>query len=124
MICVTLTLTSPRQPRTYTGTVTVEGCVNMDNASYNFDPKGNGTIQLSISLVSVHCCTQLYCSSLYSFLLLPSVAGTPTGVIANICGKLWSRRKTCDHSQTATFTITGNLFYYNMSIKDELIFCR
>ena len=49
MTRVTLTLTSPRQPRTYTCNVTVEGRVNIDNADYNFDPKGNGTTTASIT---------------------------------------------------------------------------
>ena len=49
MTRVTLTLTSPRQPRTYTCTVTVEGRVNINNTGYNFDPKGSGTTTASIT---------------------------------------------------------------------------
>ena len=49
MTRVTLTQTSPRQPRTYTCTVTVEGRVNIDNSNYNFDNKGSGTTTVSIT---------------------------------------------------------------------------
>ena len=50
MTRVTLTPTSPRQPQTYTCTVTVEGHVNIDSAvNYNFDLKGNGTTTASIT---------------------------------------------------------------------------
>ena len=50
MTRVTLTLTSPvREPTTYTCTVTVEGRINIKNASYNFDPKGSGTTTASIT---------------------------------------------------------------------------
>ena len=82
MTRVTLTQTSPRQPRTYTCTVTVEGRVNIDNdLTYNFDPKGSRTITVSIT---GECVTaQLYCSQLYS---PPSVAGTPTGVTSSRTG--------------------------------------
>ena len=88
MTRVTLTQTSPRQPKTYTCTVTVEGRVNIDNdLTYNFANKGIVEPQLSVSLVSVWptCCTQLHCSQLV-LLLLPSVAGIPTSVTANRTG--------------------------------------
>ena len=49
MTHVTLTQTSPRQPRTYTCTVTVEGRVNIVNGVYNFDNKGSGTTTVSIT---------------------------------------------------------------------------
>ena len=49
MTRVTLTQTSPRQPRTYTCTVTVEGRVNIDNNNYNFANKGSGTTTVSIT---------------------------------------------------------------------------
>ena len=50
MTRVMLTLTSPRQPQTYTCTVTVEGRVNINNTlNYNFDPKGSGTTIASIT---------------------------------------------------------------------------
>ena len=49
MTRVTLTQTSPRQPRTYTCTVTVEGRVNINSTSYDFDPKGSGTTTVSIT---------------------------------------------------------------------------
>ena len=96
MTRVTLTLTSPRQPRTYTCTVTVEGRVNINNVSYYFDPKGSGTTSVSITGNKLCvCCTQLHCSPivllllllcLLLLLLLFSVAGTPTSVTANRTG--------------------------------------
>ena len=50
MTRVTLTQTSPRQPRTYTCTVTVEGRVNIDNFNnYNFANKGSGTTTVSVT---------------------------------------------------------------------------
>ena len=49
MTRVTLTHTSPRQPRTYTCTVTAEGRVNIDNISYYFANKGSGTTIVSIT---------------------------------------------------------------------------
>ena len=58
MTCVSLTQTSPRQPRTYTCTVTVEGRVNIDNTGYDFDNKGSGTTTVSITGKSV---TALLC---------------------------------------------------------------
>ena len=62
MTRVTLTQTSPRQPRTYTCTVTVEGRVNIDNdLTYNYANMGNGTTTVSIT-GKCDCCTQLYCS--------------------------------------------------------------
>ena len=50
MTRVTLTLTSPRQPATYTCTVTVEGRVNIDNdLTYTFANKGSGITTVSIT---------------------------------------------------------------------------
>ena len=49
MTRVTLTLTSTRQPRTYTCNVTVEGRVNIVGGIYNFANKGNGTTTVSIT---------------------------------------------------------------------------
>ena len=46
---VTITHTSPQQPRKYTCTVTVEGRVNIHNDSYDFDPKGSRTTTASIT---------------------------------------------------------------------------
>ena len=48
MTRVTLTQTSPRQPKTYTCTVTVEGRVNINNTGYDFANKGSGTTTVSI----------------------------------------------------------------------------
>ena len=90
MTRVSVTHTSPREPRTYTCTVTAEGRVNIHNASsYDFDPKGSGTTTVSTTGECVTaCCTQLHCSLLLLLLLLLllSVAGTPTGVTANRTG--------------------------------------
>ena len=49
MTRVTLTQTSPRQPITYTCTVTVEGRVNIDKSNYNFANKGSGNTTASIT---------------------------------------------------------------------------
>ena len=49
MTRVTVTLTSPRRPRTYTCNVTVEGRVNINNNSYTFANKGIGTATVSIT---------------------------------------------------------------------------
>ena len=49
MTSVTVTHTSPREPRTYTCTVTAEGRVNINSTSYDFDPKGSGTTWASIT---------------------------------------------------------------------------
>ena len=49
MTRVSVTHTSPREPRTYTCTVTAEGRVNINSASYDFDPKGSGTTWASIT---------------------------------------------------------------------------
>ena len=49
MTHVTLTQTSPRQSRTYTCTVYVEGRVNIDNNNYNFANKGSRTTTVSIT---------------------------------------------------------------------------
>ena len=88
MTRVTLRQTSPRQPRAYTCTVTVEGRVNIDNDSYNFDPKGSRTTRASITsecVTVVLNSTALMHHALVLFLLF-SVAGTPTGVTANRTG--------------------------------------
>ena len=50
MTHVILTQSSPRQLRTYTCTVTVEGRVNIDNFNnYNFANKGSGTTTVSVT---------------------------------------------------------------------------
>ena len=52
-----VTLTAPREERTYTCTVTVEGRVNIGGGGYNYDPKGNGTSTASITGKCVQCVT-------------------------------------------------------------------
>ena len=86
MTRVTLTLMSPRQPTTYTCTVTVEGRVNIDNASYYFDPKGSGTTTASITGECINAVLNSTAHLLLHLLLLLSVAGIPTGVTANRTG--------------------------------------
>ena len=87
MTRVTLTLTSPRQPKTYTCTVTVEGRVDINNdTDYDFDPKGSGTTTVSITGKCVTATLNSIAHYLIVLLLLPSVAGTPTGVTANRTG--------------------------------------
>ena len=95
MTRVTLTLTSPRQPRTYTCTVTVEGRVNINNTyNYDFDPKRSGTTTASITGECVnavlnstaHFLLHLLILLFLHHLLLLSVAGTPTSVTANRTG--------------------------------------
>ena len=68
MTRVTLTQTSPRQPRTYTCTVTVEGRVNIVSGVYDFDNKGSGTTTVSITGE----CVTAVINSTALVLLLPS----------------------------------------------------
>ena len=49
MTRVTVTLTSPRSPSTYTCNVTVEGRVNINNTDYSFANMGIGTTTVSIT---------------------------------------------------------------------------
>ena len=49
MTRVTVTLTSPRRPSTYTCNVTVEGRVNINNTDYSFANMGSGTTTVSIT---------------------------------------------------------------------------
>ena len=77
----------PRAAVTYTCTVFVEGRVNPENGpTYNFRQMGNGVSTASITGKCINC-TQLHCSSLDTVLiLLFSVAGTPTSVMATRTG--------------------------------------
>ena len=90
MTSVSVTHTSPREPRIYTCTVTVEGRVNIHNDSYDFDPMGSGTTTVSITgeFVTV-CCTQLNCSVLVLLLLLSQLQplplmSLPTGLVTTV----------------------------------------